>query len=57
MDVLALGEVYKRNNYKEWKKISKNWDQGENYFSNADINVYVHPVIEHSGSTLPKRVK
>ncbi len=57
MDVLALGEVYKRNNYKEWKKISKNWDQGENYFSNADINVYVHPVIELSGSTLPKRVK
>ena len=57
VDVLALGEVYKRNNYKEWKKISKNWDQGENYFSNADINVYVHPVIEHAGSALPKRVK
>lgn len=57
VDVLALGEVYKRNNYKEWKKISKNWDQGENYFSNADINVYVHLVIEHSGSALPKRVK
>ncbi|KZD35370.1 Spore germination protein GerLC [Bacillus cereus] len=57
VDVLALGEVYKRNTYKEWKKISKNWDQGENYFSNADINVYVHSVIEHSGSALPKRVK
>ena len=57
VDVLALGEVYKRNNYKEWKKISKNWDQDENYFSNADINVYVHLVIEHSGSALPKRVK
>ncbi|WP_242214456.1 Ger(x)C family spore germination protein [Bacillus cereus group sp. BfR-BA-01383] len=57
VDVLALGEVYKRHNYKEWKKISKNWDQGENYFSNAEITVHVHPTIEHSGSALPKRVK
>ncbi|CAM4039706.1 Ger(x)C family spore germination protein [Bacillus paramycoides] len=57
VDVLELGEVYKRHNYKEWKKISKNWDQGENYFSNAEIIVHVHPIIEHSGSALPKRVK
>ncbi|MBC2683634.1 Ger(x)C family spore germination protein [Bacillus toyonensis] len=57
VDVLALGEVYKRHNYKEWKKISKNWDQGENYFSNAEINIHVHPAIQHSGSALPKRVK
>ncbi|MDR4986237.1 MULTISPECIES: Ger(x)C family spore germination protein [Bacillus cereus group] len=57
VDVLELGEVYKRHNYKEWKKISKNWDQGENYFSNAEITVHVHPTIEHSGSALPKRVK
>lgn len=54
---MELGEVYKRHNYKEWKKISKNWDQGENYFSNAEITVHVHPTIEHSGSALPKRVK
>ncbi|MFJ8356107.1 Ger(x)C family spore germination protein [Bacillus paramycoides] len=57
VDVLGLGEVYKRHNYKEWKKISKNWDQGENYFSNAEVIVHVHPIIEHSGSALPKRVK
>ena len=57
VDVLELGEVYKRHNYKEWTKISKNWDQGENYFSNAEITVHVHPTIEHSGSALPKRVK
>ncbi|MCU5500823.1 Ger(x)C family spore germination protein [Bacillus wiedmannii] len=57
VDVLALGEVYKRHNYKEWKKISKNWDQGKNYFSNAEITVHVHPTIEHSGSSLPNRVK
>ncbi|MBG9579360.1 spore gernimation protein GerLC [Bacillus thuringiensis] len=57
VDVLELGEVYKRHNYKEWKKISKNWDQGENYFSDAEITVHVHPAIEHSGSALPKRVK
>ncbi|HDR4419787.1 TPA: Ger(x)C family spore germination protein [Bacillus cereus] len=57
VDVLALGEVYKRHNYKEWKKIDKNWDQGENYFSNAEVTVHVHPTIEHAGSALPKRVK
>ena len=57
VDVLELGEVYKRHNYKEWKKVSKNWDRGENYFSNAEITVHVHPTIEHSGSALPKRVK
>ncbi|MGY3372152.1 Ger(x)C family spore germination protein [Bacillus toyonensis] len=57
IDVLELGEVYKRHNYKEWKKISKNWDHGKNYFSDAEITVHVHPTIEHSGSALPKRVK
>lgn len=59
VDVLELGEVYKRHNYKEWKKISKNWDQGKNYFSDAqvNVNVHVHSIIEHSGSSLPKRVK
>ncbi len=57
VDVLGLGEVYKRHNYKEWKKISKNWDQGENYFSDVEITVHVHPTIEHSGSSLPKKVK
>ncbi|WP_212956466.1 MULTISPECIES: Ger(x)C family spore germination protein [Bacillus] len=56
VDVLELGEVYKRHNYKEWEKISKNWDQGKNYFSDAEINVHVNPTIEHSGSALPKRV-
>ncbi|WP_141444500.1 Ger(x)C family spore germination protein [Bacillus cereus] len=57
VDILELGEVYKRHNYTEWKKISTHWDQGENYFSNVDITVHVHPTIEHSGSALPNRVK
>ncbi|EMY8536098.1 MULTISPECIES: Ger(x)C family spore germination protein [Bacillus] len=57
VDILELGEIYKRHNYKEWKKISKNWDQGKNYFSDAEITVHVHPTIQHSGSALPKRVK
>ncbi|EEL31049.1 Spore germination protein [Bacillus cereus Rock3-28] len=54
---MELGEVYKRHNYKEWKKISKDWDQGKNYFSDAQVNVHVHSIIEHSGSALPKKVK
>lgn len=57
VDVLGLGEEYKRHDYKKWSKIKKNWDQGKNYFSNCDIVVRVHPTIEHSGSSLPTRVE
>ncbi|SDZ33607.1 Ger(x)C family spore germination protein [Bacillus sp. 166amftsu] len=53
-DVLGLGDYYKRHNYKEWKKIEKNWDEGENYFTKSNIVVRVHPVVEHSGSLMPK---
>ncbi|MBO1579807.1 Ger(x)C family spore germination protein [Bacillus sp. XF8] len=53
-DVLELGDYYKRHNYKEWKKIEKNWDRGKNYFAQSDIVVRVHPVVEHSGSLVPK---
>ncbi|HEK9101168.1 TPA: Ger(x)C family spore germination protein [Bacillus pseudomycoides] len=53
-DVLELGEYYKRHNYKEWKKIEKNWDHGKNYFTKSDIVVRVHPVVEHSGSLVPE---
>ncbi|PFN05450.1 Ger(x)C family spore germination protein [Bacillus cereus] len=53
-DVLELGDYYKRHKYKEWKKIEKNWDRGENYFSKSEIVVRVHPVVEHSGSLVPK---
>ncbi|WP_410984621.1 Ger(x)C family spore germination protein [Bacillus cereus] len=53
-DVLELGDYYKRHNYKEWKKIEKNWDRGKNYFAKSEIVVRVHPVVEHSGSLMPK---
>ncbi|AWC30770.1 Ger(x)C family spore germination protein [Bacillus cytotoxicus] len=53
-DVLGLGDYYKRHNYKKWKKVEKNWDYGENYFMKTDIAVRVHPVVEHSGSLVPK---
>ena len=56
VDVLELGEVYKRHNYKEWRKSVRIGIKAE-YFSNAEITVYVHPTIEHSGSALPKKVK
>ncbi|SCL85068.1 Spore germination protein GerLC [Bacillus cytotoxicus] len=53
-DVLELGDYYKRHNYKKWKEVEKNWDYGENYFMKTDITVRVHPVVEHSGSLVPK---
>lgn len=55
VDALGLGEYYKRQNYKQWIKIKKNWDQGKNYFSTSNIIVRVHPSIEHTGSVLPVR--
>ncbi|MEH7461327.1 Ger(x)C family spore germination protein [Bacillus thuringiensis] len=55
VDVLRVGEYYKHKNYKQWIKVKKNWDQGQNYFSNSHIIVRVHPSIEHTGSVLPIR--
>ncbi|PEA54689.1 spore gernimation protein GerLC [Bacillus pseudomycoides] len=55
VDVLGIGEYYKRKNYKKWIKVKKNWDQGQNYFSTSNITVRVHPSIEHTGSVLPIR--
>lgn len=55
VDVLGIGEYYKRKNYKQWIKVKKNWDQGQNYFSTSNIIVRVHPSIEHTGSVLPIR--
>ncbi|CAG9613104.1 Spore germination protein A3 [Bacillus rhizoplanae] len=55
VDVFGLGEYYKRQNYKQWIKIKKNWDQGQNYFSTSNVIVRVHPSIEHTGSVLPVR--
>lgn len=57
VDVLGLGEEYTRHDYKKWTQVEKNWDQGKNYFSRCDIVVRVHPTIEHSGSSLPTRVR
>ncbi|MDC2867777.1 MULTISPECIES: Ger(x)C family spore germination protein [unclassified Bacillus (in: firmicutes)] len=55
VDVLGVGEYYKRKNYKQWIKVKKNWDQGQNYFSTSNITVRIKPSIEHSGSVLPIR--
>lgn len=55
VDVLGVGEYYKRKNYKQWIKVKKNWDQGQNYFSTSNIIVRVHPSVEHTGSVLPIR--
>lgn len=57
VDVLGLGQEYTRKEYKKWKKVEKNWDQGENYFSQCEINVHVRTNIQHSGSSVTERVK
>ncbi|MBG9611656.1 Ger(x)C family spore germination protein [Bacillus cereus] len=54
LDVLGVGDVYQRQDYKKWKKIEKNWEHGKQYFTTCQIRIHVKPNITQSGSTLPK---
>ncbi|HDR7795923.1 TPA: Ger(x)C family spore germination protein [Bacillus luti] len=50
VDVINFGEHYERANYRKWIEIKKDWEQGESYFSKADVVVRIHVNIEHSGA-------
>ncbi|MEK4418536.1 Ger(x)C family spore germination protein [Bacillus sp. FSL K6-0268] len=54
LDVLGIGDVYQRKDYKKWKTIERNWEHGKQYFTTCQIRIHVNPNITHSGSTLPK---
>ncbi|MBG0968045.1 Ger(x)C family spore germination protein [Bacillus sp. SRB3LM] len=54
LDVLEIGDAYQRKDYKKWKTIEKNWENGKHYFTTCQIRIHVKPNMTQSGSTLPK---
>ncbi|MCD1258466.1 Ger(x)C family spore germination protein [Paenibacillus athensensis] len=49
-DVLGLGMYLYENHYKVWKPIAANWDNGENLFSQADIQVHTNVILRRIGN-------
>lgn len=48
-DVIALGEHIKREHYRVWNKIEKDWDIGRNFFSKSSIEVKAKVKIRSTG--------
>jgi spore germination protein len=52
LDALELGGYLQSNHYPVWNKIRKDWDSGENYFSEASIKIDVNAEIRNFGATV-----
>lgn len=50
-DVLGMADILYRKKYDLWKEVEGNWDRGENYFSQMDINVSADVKIERVGAS------
>jgi spore germination protein len=51
VDVLGMSDILYRKHYDLWKEVEGNWDRGENYFSQLDINVSANVKIERAGAS------
>ncbi|AUJ23201.1 Spore germination protein A3 precursor [Virgibacillus dokdonensis] len=51
VDVIQIGDTLFQRHYDLWQKVKDNWDQGENYFSKADIHVTVDVNISKTGTS------
>ncbi|GAB3800385.1 Ger(x)C family spore germination protein [Virgibacillus kimchii] len=51
VDVLGIGEILYRRHHPLWKEVEGNWDHGENYFSQMDIEVSASVNIERLGAS------
>ncbi|MEK5164093.1 Ger(x)C family spore germination protein [Paenibacillus sp. FSL R5-0527] len=51
-DVIGLGTYLKQEYPAAWKKIQNDWDRGENYFSQADIELEARVKVRIFGSTI-----
>ncbi|MCY9658479.1 Ger(x)C family spore germination protein [Paenibacillus chondroitinus] len=49
-DALGLGPYLFQNHYKMWKPIAENWDNGENLFSQAEVDVQTKVIIRRIGN-------
>lgn len=50
MDFFGFREMMEERHYKEWLKAKDNWDEGENIFQNASINVTVDATVRATGT-------
>lgn len=50
-DILHVWKKMESRHYNIWKEIKKDWEQGENYFSNVDFDIKVDTDIYSIGST------
>jgi len=51
LDILDIGKVLKRKHYSTWKKVEKDWEEGENYFANSRIHVSADVKVRETGAT------
>ncbi|MGR6001741.1 Ger(x)C family spore germination protein [Bacillus cereus] len=54
LDVIGIGDEYQRKDFKKWKEIENNWENGKQYFSTCQIRIHVQSQITQSGSILQK---
>ncbi|CEI82628.1 MULTISPECIES: Ger(x)C family spore germination protein [Oceanobacillus] len=50
MDFFGFRKMMEERHYKEWLKVKDNWDEGENIFQNASINVTVDATVRATGT-------
>lgn len=48
-DVLGLGVYLEKHHHKEWLKLKKDWETGENHFSQVEIKTQIHTTISSAG--------
>ncbi|MFA1819510.1 Ger(x)C family spore germination protein [Virgibacillus oceani] len=51
VDVLGMSDILYRRHYDLWKEVEDNWERGENYFSQMDIEVSAKVTIERVGAS------
>lgn len=51
LDILDIDKALKRKHFNVWKKIRKNWEKGDNYFSTSQIDVLADVRVRETGAT------
>ncbi|MBP2257712.1 Ger(x)C family spore germination protein [Virgibacillus alimentarius] len=51
LDIFDFDKILKQKHYSIWKRIKKDWEDGENYFANSRIDVSADVQIRETGAT------
>ncbi|MFC5450295.1 Ger(x)C family spore germination protein [Paenibacillus aestuarii] len=49
-DALGLGAYLYQNHYQIWKKVQDNWEQGQNLFSQAEVDIEATAILRRVGN-------